>query len=322
MKRDSRVEHSVAAAAEAAERASPLQLELARQIVERMRDEAWVPGMRISEQALARTLGVSRSPIRGALDLLVAQAVLEAGAGRGFVVLRLPGDAEMSRLIPRSEGEEVYTAIMTDRANGRLPQEVSEAELIPRYGVSRGVVRKVLMRFAAEGLVQRQRGHGWRFVDSLETDEAVAESYQFRMVVECAALRQPGFRLDRDRLQQLRRAHEDILARAAGGVGTEEWFRVNTAFHEMLAACSGNRFFLQAVRQQNSLRRMQEYADFVQLPQGRVEQSCREHLAILAALDAGDTEWAAALLHRHLALAAGTYAGEAMDGKTRPELSA
>ena len=159
------VEQSVSAA-EAAERASPLQLELARQIVERMRDEAWAPGMRVSEQALARTLGVSRSPIRGALDLLVAQAVLEAASGRGFVVLRRPGEDEIAKLIPRSEGEAVYAAIMTDRANGRLPQEVSEAELIPRYGASRGVVRKVLMRFAAEGLVQRQRGHGWRFVDS------------------------------------------------------------------------------------------------------------------------------------------------------------
>ncbi|HEY9346183.1 MAG TPA: winged helix-turn-helix domain-containing protein, partial [Inquilinus sp.] len=81
------VEHSVSAA-EAAERASPLQLELARQIVERMRDEGWGPGMRMSEQALARTLGVSRSPIRGALDLLVAQGILEASSGRGFVVLR------------------------------------------------------------------------------------------------------------------------------------------------------------------------------------------------------------------------------------------
>ncbi|KGM29999.1 GntR family transcriptional regulator, partial [Inquilinus limosus] len=178
---------------------------------------------------------------------------------RGFVLLRRPEGDEIARLIPRSEGEAVYAAIMTDRANGRLPQEVSEAELIPRYGAPRGVVRKVLMRFAAEGLVQRQRGHGWRFVDSLETDEAVNESYQFRMVVECAALRQPGFRVDRDRVQQLRRAHEDILARAPGGIGTDEWFRVNTAFHEMLAASSGNRFFLQAVRQQNALRRMQEY---------------------------------------------------------------
>ncbi|WP_152613418.1 GntR family transcriptional regulator, partial [Inquilinus limosus] len=68
------------AAVEAAGRASPLQLELARQIVERMRDEGWAPGMRVSEQALARALGVSRSPIRGALDLLVARGVLEAGS--------------------------------------------------------------------------------------------------------------------------------------------------------------------------------------------------------------------------------------------------
>jgi DNA-binding GntR family transcriptional regulator len=285
-------------------RSSPLQRELARQIMEKIRDEGLEPGARLSEQRLARALGVSRSPVRAALELLTEQGLVGPLQKRGFGVLREPDGKDVAKLIPKSEGEEVYAAIMADRANGRLPQEVSEAELIPRYGASRGVVRKVLMRFAAEGLAQRLRGHGWRFMDTLESEEAIRESYEFRLVVECAALRSPTFRVDPDRFRHLRRAHEEILARARRGIGREEWFRVNASFHETLSACSGNRFFLQAIRQQNSLRRMQEYTVFQRLSQERVEQSCREHLAILDALEAGDAEWAEAIMRRHLRQAA------------------
>ncbi|MGO4842905.1 FCD domain-containing protein, partial [Rhizobiaceae sp. 2RAB30] len=67
-----------------------------------------------------------------------------------------------------------------------------------------------------------------------------------------------------------------------------------------LAACSGNRFLTEAVRQQNNLRRMQESAGFEELPTERVEQSCLEHLAILDAIEAGEMEWAEALLRQHL----------------------
>ncbi|WP_052017394.1 FCD domain-containing protein [Nitratireductor aquibiodomus] len=80
----------------------------------------------------------------------------------------------------------------------------------------------------------------------------------------------------------------------------DEWFRVNASFHEQLAAFSGNRFFTEAVRQQNNLRRMRESTGYYELSTARVMQSCKEHLAILDAAEAGEIEWAEALLRRHL----------------------
>jgi len=163
------------------------------------------------------------------------------------------------------------------------------------------VVRKLLMRFAAEGLAQRLPGHGWRFVDSLVGDDAYHESYEFRAIVECAALRTPEFRADPEQLGQIRRAHERILKDSRDRmIEGAEWFRVNASFHETLAAWSGNRFLTDAVHQQNNLRRMQESASFRELPAERVEQSCREHMAILDAIEAGEMEWAEALLRQHL----------------------
>lgn len=281
------------------EGASPLQIELARRILERIKDSGWEIGTRISAPGLARAFGVSRSPVSAALDLLVSQGVLEPTETRGLQVARDVTAIDPENILPTSPLEELYGRMMRDRARGELPQEVSEAELIPRYGISRGVVRKLLLRFAAEGLAARLPGHGWRFVDSLVGEDAYRESYEFRIAVECAALRSPHFNADPERLLPVRRAHERVLAEK-GPTSGDEWFRINAAFHENLAACSRNRFLTDAVRQQNNLRRMQESAGYAELPPERIEQSCREHLAILDAVEAGETEWAEALLRQHL----------------------
>jgi DNA-binding GntR family transcriptional regulator len=261
-------------------------------------------GARVSAPELAAAFGVSRSPIAGALDILVAAGVLAPAPKRGLVVARDLGEVRLDEALPDSPLDRTYRAMMRDRALGRLPQEVSEAELLPRYDTSRGAIRKVLLRFAAEGLAQRLPGHGWRFADSLDDDEAYRESYEFRLIVECAALAAPGFRVDPDRAAAIRRAHRHVLDRPAAVSGGEEWVRINAEFHESLAAFSGNRFLADAVRQQNALRRMQEAAAFEELPAERILQSCREHLAILDAVEGGDRDWAEALLRRHIREAA------------------
>ena len=75
-------------------------------------------------------------------------------------------------------------------------------------------------------------------------------------------------------------------------------YEMNAAFHEGLAAASGNRYFLVGVQQQNRLRRFGNY-DWT-FGHERVIVNCREHLAILDQLEAGQNEAAAALLRRHL----------------------
>lgn len=282
------------------EGASALQIDIARRILDRLRDAEAEPGTRVSAPQMARAFGVSRSPVSAALELLVEKKVLEPLPTRGLRVAVDVAKIDPHALLPNSPFEDLYRRMMRERALGELPQDVSEAELMPRYGISRGVVRKLLLRFAAEGLVQRLPGHGWRFAETLVGEEAQRESYEFRMAVECAALRSPRFSFDTERLDPLRRAHLRILDDRGAKTTGDAWFRVNAGFHEGLAACSGNRFLTDAVRQQNNLRRMQESAAFTDLPAERIEESCRQHLEILAAVEAGDIDWAEALLRQHL----------------------
>ena len=287
-----------------ADGASPLQIDLARRILQRLRDAGASVGARVSAPELARSFGVSRSPVSAALDLLVARGVLKPMETRGIQVAQDLAAIDPEAVLPTSPHEALYRQMMRERARGELPQEVSEAELMPRYNLPRGAVRKLLLRFAAEGLAQRLPGHGWRFAESLEGEDAYRESYEFRMIVECSGLRAPGFHADPAQLAPIRRAHERVLADSGRSTGADEWFRINSAFHETLAACSGNRFLADAVRQQNNLRRLQESAGYEELPAGRIEQSCREHVTILDAVESGDMEWAEALLRQHLRQAA------------------
>ncbi len=128
----------------------------------------------------------------------------------------------------------------------------------------------------------------------------MAESYHFRLVIECGALRQPGFHVDQAALTALNAAQKEILNSPAASIKRERWFRVNAAFHETLVAWSGNRFLLQAIRQQNNLRRMTEYADFDELSEARIQRASGEHITILEALAEGDVGYAEALLRRHI----------------------
>ncbi|GAB3125422.1 GntR family transcriptional regulator [Novispirillum itersonii] len=285
-------------------RSSSLQQELARQIMALIRAGEWGEGERLPEQTLSRRLEVSRTPVRFALKILEQNGVLRQEPGRGFVLVQAVGDIGPAEAdLPTPQSEDLYQRMVADRSTGRLGSDVSEAELAERYATAKGIVRRVLLRLAAEGLATRQRGHGWKFAETLETEAAVDESYAFRITIECGALRQPGFRVEPEALHALRQAQRALLKAAPDTISREVWFQANSAFHETLVAWSNNRFFLQAMRQQNSLRRMQEYAGFSRLSPLWIRRSCEGKLRILDALEEGDVQFAEALLRRQLELA-------------------
>lgn len=64
----------------------PLRDQVHHAIVDRILRDELKPGARISDTALARELGVSRTPIREALLRLEREGFLEADVGRGFFV--------------------------------------------------------------------------------------------------------------------------------------------------------------------------------------------------------------------------------------------
>jgi DNA-binding GntR family transcriptional regulator len=285
--------------------ASGLHGEIVGDILRLARDEEWPVGCAVGEKPLAGRLGVSRTPVRRALVELSERGLLSREPGLGFK-LGQRIDAHVVERFARTKaaGGELYQQILSERASGRLARDVTENAMLAHLGAARGDLRRALLRLAAEGVVERQRGHGWRFTESLDTPQAIRESYAFRLAVETAALGEPGYRVDMAALAKLKASHENLMRKPASEVSPEMWFEVNSVFHETLASWSQNRFFLQAVKRQNALRRMHQFVDFAQLTPEQVAQSCKDHLAILAALARDDRAAATTLLAEHLRTAA------------------
>lgn len=273
-----------------------LHADLAARMVALFRRDGWAPGTRLAEERLARTLLVSRTPVRAALRELSARGVARARDGGGFEL------ADLDAAGSEPDGDALPIAITRDRVAGRLPDVVSEADLMRRYGAGRRRVQSVLAQLAAVALVERRLGHGWAFLPSITDGAARAESYRWRAIIEPAALLEPGYRLAPAWIADMRARHGRMLAETWSETSSPAFYEMNAAFHAGLAAGAGNRFLSAAVEQQNGLRRARNY-DWV-YGAGRVVVNCREHLELLDRIEAGEMELAAALLRRHLVRAA------------------
>lgn len=284
---------------------SSLQAEAARKIIGLIREGRWAVGDRISDAALARELGISRSPVRQVLQFLAEKGFLGQTESRGFRLARaMPAGEDMDALVPPSEVDNLYTRLMHARANGLIGNEASETELLEQFGTSRGTIRRALMRFSAEGLAERRQGHGWRFAECLDNRQAVNESYAFRTIIECGAVMEDTFRADMSQLAALEQEQTALLNAGLATIRGDAWFEANANFHETVVSWSGNRFLTQAIRRQNNLRRMTEYAEFAELSEAGVRKAATDHLAILAAIRADDRKLASAILLRHLSRSA------------------
>lgn len=276
-----------------------LQEELAGRIMDLARADGAVPGDRLNEKILAERLSVSRSPVRAALDLLAARGLVIRRPQRGVELLAaLPGEAAASG--ERARDDDLLVRIAADREYGNLGDDVSETELMQRYGVVRPVVRRALDLLADMQMVERKPGYGWRFLTSWSA-ELRRDSYRFRLIIEPAAILEPGFALRPGFAEEMRRLHADSLALPWSETSSVAFFEMNAAFHEGIAEASGNRFLLEAMRRQNRLRRFSIY----NWKHGfdRVRANYSEHMEILGKLEVGDVEFAALLMRRHLEIA-------------------
>lgn len=177
-------------------------------------------------------------------------------------------------------------------------------EITRRYGVDRTLLQRTLAHLVNDGLLSRTRGRGWTFRPTLDSQVALRDSYDYRSTLEPAGLLLGSFQfdpgaLDRSRLEHLYlEGHPDIAS-----VDPRQLFETDAQFHEMIAAFSGNIFFLQAIQQQNRLRRLLEFGGYSN--RRRVRDWCREHLGIIDSILQGDRIQASKLMATHLKAARG-----------------
>lgn len=275
-----------------------LRMDLKRRIEGVILEKGLAVGDRVVTSSLAREFRVSRTPVEAALSLLAAEGMLERRAAGGYLLLRSP-----ERVPPLDEDSDDVDTLMIEIARlrrcGNLANEVSTREMVRITGRSLATVQRALSRLEELKSIERKPGYGWVFINSADDSRTRDESSRFRQMVEPLALLEEGFRLDSAWADDMRVRHEDFMCQEwSHHTSPVRFFEMNAAFHEGLAAASGNRFVLDAIRRQNQVRRLFNYDWLYGFE--RVLVNSREHLAILDCLLASDMELASVLMRRHL----------------------
>ncbi|MFL9912037.1 GntR family transcriptional regulator [Paraburkholderia sp. RL17-337-BIB-A] len=287
------------ASSESTSALTPLQTRVAREILALARREDLAYGDRLAESVLAEKIGTSRTPVNVALHHLVSLGVVYYDVNRGFFMAKPARDmTDVAEQFFNEPDDPLYLKIAEDRLARRLPDDVTEADLMRQYDVSRSELRRVLSRMQEEGWLERQVGHGWQFMPMIDSVEAYEESYLFRAAIEPTGIMSPTFSVNRLELDDLRRRQRFIAEGGYLTMNSVELFEANSEFHETIAKWSGNRFITQSVRRMNRLRRLVEYRQ-AKARKPRQGQAL-EHLAILEAIAQNDLLRAAALLRDHI----------------------
>lgn len=275
---------------------TPLQIKLISDIVRLIHEDKLEAGSHLNELQFAQRLNVSRTPLRGALELLERQGFVKKRPNKGMEIIAIP---PAPAPIDEQEAEKSLLVRMAqDRHHGKLPQEFSEASLARIYEIDRKTARELVTHMEEMNLIERKVGYGWRFLDDYSDAAHKNEGRRFRVILECGALMEPDYRLDIEWAAEIRDRHERIMTEQWEETSSIEFFEMNAAFHEGICAGAGNRFVLNAIIRQNQLRRLSQY----HWRHGfeRVVTSCREHMEILDWLLRKENKVATALLQRHL----------------------
>jgi DNA-binding GntR family transcriptional regulator len=278
----------------------PLASKIARDIVDAIAGGEIIEGEHLSAQRLADRFGVSRSPVREALQALADQGYLDRHANRGFFAKAGAGlGARATAEVTASfEAPNEYQRIAEDWLADRLPSKVTEQMLRTRYDLTRAQLNDILLRAAREGWAERKNGYGWRLLQVAKTPDAFQQIYRFRGVIEPAAMLEPTYDIDRRVLAELRRMQERMLEKDIERLPGERLLDNGAAFHEELIKFSGSPFFHQALGRVNRMRRLMEYRSRVN--RRSIFVQCTEHLEMLELLERGEVVEASYYMRRHL----------------------
>lgn len=289
---------------------APRYLAIQHALSDAMANGALPAGTVLSEEALSRLFGTSRTPVRTALAELEARGDLERFDGRGFVV---PGASAPRRLAltramvgldgeapePRAAASERISDDFERALARALPFgqfRIHEQAAADHYEVSRTVVRELISRLQDRGLVRKDLRSHW-MVGPL-TARDVAHYFAIRGRLEPLALMHAAPLVSSRDVA----AMQDRIA-AAQDEGTAldpaQLGEVEADLHDRLLERAGNPHLMRMIRQsQIALMVNRVFAERVGTRPFTL--ALREHAIVLEFLGRGAHDAAAVAMEEHL----------------------
>jgi GntR family transcriptional repressor for pyruvate dehydrogenase complex len=182
----------------------------------------------------------------------------------------------------------------------------AERELAVKLGVSRNVLREATKRLELQGLLEIRQGQGTRVVDRLHKPisaslellvpaekERMRQLFQVRWMIEPHNAQRAARRATRSEMNRIEAAHDSLLSASTAPA----LVAADMEFHRAIADASGNQIARLLLESLAELRETSHAKGY----RGRMsERTKEEHLEILTAILAGQSDAARMAMEKHL----------------------
>ena len=201
------------------------------------------------------------------------------------------------RALPSSLHDDVATQLRNYIFDGHLRPGsfIDEVTLCELWSISRTPLREALKVLTAEGLVRHEPRRGC-FVNEV-TEQDLDDIFPVIALLEGRCAFDATQRATPADVQALEVWHQRLKQHADAG-RINDYYEANFAIHEAIIQLANNKWLAQTIA---DLRKILKLARLQQLhAPGRLKQSLKEHLAVFAALKAGDAPGADVAMRNHL----------------------
>jgi DNA-binding GntR family transcriptional regulator len=201
------------------------------------------------------------------------------------------------RATPSSLHDDVASQLRAYIFDGQLRPGnfIDEVTLCELWSISRTPLREALKVLTAEGLLRHEPRRGC-FVNEV-TEQDLDDIFPVIALLEGRCAFDATQRANIADVQTLELLHQRLQQHADAG-RINDYYDTNFAIHEAIILLANNKWLAQSI---SDLRKILKLARLQQLhAPGRLQQSLKEHLAVFAALKAGDAGAAEQAMRNHL----------------------
>jgi DNA-binding GntR family transcriptional regulator len=189
----------------------------------------------------------------------------------------------------------------------RLREQIFAKELAPgswldeqglalQFGISRTPMREAIKVLASEGLITMKMRRGAYVTEVARQD--LEQIFTILSLLEGEAAKETALKATEDELNLLDHLHHR-LEKAAADRDIEQFFEVNSKFHELIQEIAGNRWMNGVIADLRKVLKLHRRDSLTST--GRLQNSLVEHREILNAILKRDQVAAEAAMRKHMA---------------------
>jgi DNA-binding GntR family transcriptional regulator len=173
---------------------------------------------------------------------------------------------------------------------------LDEQLLAKQFGISRTPMREAIKVLASEGLITIKMRRG-AYVTEVNRGD-LEQIYTVLSLLESQAVKEVAIKASEDELNLLDSLHHR-LEKAAADRDIEQFFEINSKFHELIQEIAGNRWMNGVIDDLRKVLKLHRRESLTST--GRIQNSLMEHREILKAILKRDELAAEAAMRKHWA---------------------